>query len=126
MTAHIRISWAHVIQAHLVLSCQSDLVVNVIVFVSKGALVVIHNLSDSHVMDTCQIEQAIPRFERVWRLLATRWGLTAHDTWAFSHMYMLMQPRAMHRTFVNTLVEKIFIDLCILVYDEAATDAKLL
>jgi hypothetical protein len=48
MTAHIRISWAHVIQAHLVLSCQSDLVVNVIVFVSKGALVVIHNLSDSH------------------------------------------------------------------------------
>ena len=48
MTAHIRISWAHVIQAHLVRSCQSDLTVNVIVVVTKGALVVIHNLSDSH------------------------------------------------------------------------------
>jgi hypothetical protein len=61
-------------------------------------------------MDTCQIEQAIPRLERVWWLLATRWGLTAYNTWASSNMYMLMQPRAMYRTFVNALVEKIFID----------------
>jgi hypothetical protein len=48
MTAHIRINWAHVIQVHLDRSCQSDLAVNVIVVVSKGALVVIYNLSDSH------------------------------------------------------------------------------
>lgn len=61
-------------------------------------------------MDTCQIKQAIPRFERVWGLLATRWGLAAHDTRAFIHMHMLMQSRAMHRPFIDTLVEEIFVD----------------
>lgn len=48
MTAHMRVSCAHVIKAHLVMSRQSDLAVNVLIVVTEGALVVIHNLSDSH------------------------------------------------------------------------------
>ena len=51
MTAHIRINCARVIeivQTHLVMSHQSDLAMNILVVVSKRALVIINNLSDGH------------------------------------------------------------------------------
>jgi len=83
---------------------------NILVVVSKRALVIVNNLSDGHVVNTSQIEQAFPRFKWVWRLLATRGELLVRDSWVSTHMYMLMQSCAVHRTLVYAFVEQILVD----------------
>jgi hypothetical protein len=61
-------------------------------------------------MHTSEIKQAIPRFEGVRWLVAISGNLLARDSRASTSMYMLMQSRAMHRTFVDAFVEKVFVD----------------